>query len=168
MRRMYDLGSFAVLGIAPLLARVLKSDEESLQHSLVDVRTYGVHRPEVADDVPTSNLYRMMAWLFLMLGALAFFVVTSLARSGPSSATTSFLEWGMRIAAVLGITFIGMMFMSLIRFGLASLLSGELRSRMGDGAQAKLGVVGWLTLPNSADLLPALFFAACLAPEVFP
>lgn len=164
MRRMHDVGSFAVLGVAPLLARIIKSDDETVTQSLVDVRTNGTHRPEVVDDVPTSNLYRMLAWLTLMLGALAFFIVSSLVRSGPSPV----LEWCMRIAAVLGITFIGLMFMSLIRFGLASLLSGELRSRMGGGPGAKLGVVGWFALPNSADLVPALFFAACLAPEVFP
>jgi hypothetical protein len=108
MRQMHDLGSFAVRGTAPLLARVLKAGGDSYETGLNDVRTYGLKRPAEADDVPIANVIRCLAWLALMLAALALYIVASFAR------------------------------------------------------------VGWLTIPNTVDILPALLFTACFAPPVFP
>jgi hypothetical protein len=55
VRQMHDLGSFAMRGTAPLLARVLKADGDSYETGLNDVRTYGLKRPAEAADVPIAN-----------------------------------------------------------------------------------------------------------------
>ncbi|HYN93307.1 MAG TPA: hypothetical protein VES42_05620 [Pilimelia sp.] len=165
---MHDLGSFAVRGAAPLLAHFLKADDETFEEALNDMRTDALKRPQGADEVSLASVIRLVAWMFLMLGALALFIVASFARPDTPSTLTSALEVVMTVVAVVGYTFIGMMLMSLWRYILSKILSGQLRARLDDNPAPKLGLVGWLTIPNSVDLLPALLFMLCLAPPVFP
>ena len=164
---MHDLGSFAVRVTAPVLGRVLKADGDSYETGVNDVRTYGLKRPEVADDVPIANVIRCLAWMALMLAALALFIVASFARVGPP-AVNSALEVVMTAAAVISNTFSGMMLLSLWRYILSKAFFRKLRARLDDNPAPKLGLVGWLTIPNSVDLLPALLFMVCFAPPVFP
>jgi hypothetical protein len=164
---MRDLGSFAVRGTAPLLTRWLKADGDSYETGLADVRLYGLKRPEEAEDAPIANVIRLIAWLALSLGVLALFIVASFARVGPA-AVNSALEVVMIALAVVGFTFLGMLVLSLWRYILAKALFGKLRARLDDNPAPKPGLAGWLTIPNSLDLLPALLFMACLAPPVFP
>lgn len=167
VRQMHDLGSFAVRVTAPLLARVLKADGDSSETGLHDVRKYGLKYPEEADDVPIANVMRCLAWHALMLAVLALFIVASFARVGPP-AVNSALEVVMIAVAVVGFTFIGMMLLSLWRFILAKAFFGRLRARLDDNPAPKPGLVGWLTIPHSVDIVPALLFMVCFAPPVFP
>lgn len=125
---------------------------------------WGLKRPDEAEDVPIANVVRLFAWLLLML---AFFIVASFARVGPA-AVNSALEVLMRGLAVVGFTCIGMLLLSLWRYILSKALVGTLRARLDDNPAPKPGVAGWLTIPNSFDLLPALLFMVCFAPPVFP
>lgn len=167
VRQMHDLGSFAVRVTAPLLARVLKADGDSYETGLHDVRTYGLKRPEEADDVPIANVIRCLAWLALTLTGLALFIVASFARVGPP-AVNSALEVVMTALAVVGFTIIGMMLTSLWRYILSKAFFRTLRARLDDNPAPKPGLAGWLTIPNSVDIVPALLFMVCFAPPVFP
>lgn len=165
---MYEIGTLAVLVTAPLLARIVKSDNESYESSLAYVRNYGMSRPEDADEVTGANVYRVMAWIPLVFVFLAVYGLTAFARTASSPTVRGLLEGAMRVEAVILTTVIGLLFLSVWRLILARLLAGALRVRLDDSREPRPGFVGWLTVPNNVDLLTALLFAACMAPPLFP
>ncbi|WP_213007772.1 hypothetical protein [Paractinoplanes toevensis] len=168
-RRMHDLGAFALLAVAPLLAGGFRSRRYSYAKAVRELRSWARDFPDLSETVSIMNITRAFAWLTLMLGTLLVYVGASLARAATSApAAFAVLEGVMTVFALLWTACLGMMATSVWRFGLSRALDRLVAARLDFKTDPKLGLVGWLTLPNSIDLLPALLFVACFAPPVIP
>ncbi|GIF23733.1 hypothetical protein BJ973_004344 [Actinoplanes tereljensis] len=168
-RRMHDLGAFALLAAAPLLAGGFRSRRYSYTKSVRELRSWARDFPDLSETVSLMNIMRAFAWLALMVSTLLVYAGASVARTdGAPSGVTAFLEGVMIVFALLWTTCMGMMAMSVWRFGLSRAFDRLVAARLDFKTDPKLGLVGWLTLPNSVDLLPALLFTACFAPPVLP
>ena len=167
-RRMHDAGAFALLATAPLLARFASSNI-SYAKALAELRSWARDRPDLSETVSLMNVMRAMAWFALMLGTFLLYAGAALARTdGAAPAALALLEGAMIVFALLWTTCSGMLAMSLCRYGLSRAFDGVVAERLDFKTDPKLGLVGWLTMPNSIDLLPALLFTACFAPPGFP
>lgn len=168
-RRMHDLGAFALLAVAPLLAGGFRSRRYSYAKSVRELRSWARDRPDLSETVSLMNIMRAFAWLTLMVGTLLVYAGASLARTDDAApAALAFLEGVMTVFAVLWTACMGMMAMSVWRFGLSRAFDNMVAARLDFKTDPKLGLVGWFTLPNSIDVLPALLFVACFAPPVIP
>jgi hypothetical protein len=164
---MRDLGSWAVRCTVPVQVRLRGAKDDVYRSELEDMRAYALNRPKEASVLPLMNVYRVESWILLTVGALVVLTIFSAARGESEWALTSVMKAGMDGATVLGLTFIGMSFMSFWRYVLSSVFRRQLRERLDESPDPQLGAIGWLTLPNSVDLLPALAFAAVMAPALF-
>jgi hypothetical protein len=163
---MRDLGSWAVRCTVPLQARLRGAKGDAYRSELEDMRAYALNRPKEESVLPLMNVYRVESWILLAVGALVVMTIFSAARGESEWALTSVMKAGMDGATVLGLICVGMSFMSFWRYVLSSVFRRQLRVRLDDSPDPRLGAIGWLALPNSVDLLPALAFAAIMAREL--
>lgn len=172
-RQLWDLGRPLVVLMAPLLTWYANRDK-SFVWTVEEVRGHARDWPPSGGDAEMANLFRTQAWLIVAFGPLVVYATASMLRleSSPGSA---FLEGTMVVSATVLMFTLGMVLASGMKWALSQYLTPDLDRRLGPPRRREVrrnprrpGLLVRMCLPSATDVLVALVFAACIAPNVYP
>ncbi len=169
-RRLRDLGRFLVYPLAPLFRWSLGRDGS--EWTLEEVRAAARDRPRSAGDIAMANALRFQAWLGAGGIALAAYGMAALLRSAATGTAASTLGGFMNVLITLVMFMLGMGLVSGLRLSSAVHYRDDLNRRLGAGDYSgrpprRPGLLVASHLPTNFDVLVALFFTLCIAPNIY-